>query len=294
MTKFTCILAILLVVTGQAMCETQEDNEAKGVIIRPLRVITEEDTSAVSPKIEKAAPSPSAQSQARGHGGKPCGRCSRRGAGFGGGGGFAAGYLFSNLGEINRQIRRMGIEEINEDLFVMGGKGYARIGCFIIGGGGYATEGETSGIPDRCARYAQVEIAYGGVIFGLARQTRSYELTGGILLGSGSIVVERRRNSRYVVGWNDAWDIFDVNSPDSVAVDDLNVTSRLTANFIAIEPFVELKYRLMSFVALEVTVSYLRAKTGYGQWKLDNIKIPNSPATNIGGPGLRVGLHFGA
>ncbi len=212
---------------------------------------------------------------------------------FGGGGGPVPGYIFANLDEINVKVKEMGIAEISEDILLVGGKGYARIGRFVIGGAGYGGSVESSGIPDGCARYAEVELAYGGVILGMSMIDSRYEATAGILLGGGSVAVERRRNSRYVFGWNGAWDIFDSDDPDSVATDDLNVSSTLRADFIALEPFIEIKYWVLPFMAIDLSASYLRANIDNGEWTLDNVKIPDSPETNIGGPSIKLGIHFG-
>ena len=290
--RLAIVLLALLTAVGLALAEsksTAEDTPSDAVL-NPLRVITDEDTTSAISQTAGKSPQVEIHQQPA----KRCHRCrERRPFRVGGGGGFSGGYLFANLDEINSQVRRMGIEELSEDLVVFGGKGYARIGCFIIGGGGYGSTVHSSGIPDGCARYAEVEIGYGGVILGFSHAKKQFELTGGVLLGAGGIAVERRRNSRYVFGWNDAWDVFDTNRPDSVATEDLNVTSRLTADFIAIEPFVTIKYQLLPFMAAEISASYLRARIGYGQWKIDNIKIPDSPKTDIGGPSIRFGLHFG-
>ncbi len=295
MTKVVTVLLWLALVPGLALTQAHASSEETPSVpvVNPLTVITDEDTSFSTPQ-------PTQESSAgeikggRQHRKRPCSHCSRsRPSRFGGGGGFSGGYLFANLDRINSQIRQMGIDELSENVLVIGGKGYARLGRFIIGGGGYGMTSETSGIPDGCARYAQLEIGYGGMLLGLSQTSRRYELIGGLLLGGGSVTIERRRNSRYVFGWNDAWDIFHSGGPDSIAVQDLNVTSRLTASFIAIEPFVEIKYHLLPFMALEISASYLRARIGHGQWKLDNIKIPDSPSMDVGGPSVRVGLHFG-
>jgi hypothetical protein len=212
---------------------------------------------------------------------------------FGGGGGPVPGYVFANLDEINAKVKEMGIAEVSEGILLVGGKGYARIGRFVIGGAGYGGSVESSGIPDDCATYAEVELAYGGVILGMIMIDSRYETTAGILLGGGSVAVERRRNSRYPVGWNGAWDIFDPDDPDSVATDDLNVSSTLRADFIALEPFIEVKYWVLPFMAIDLSVSYLRANIDNGEWTLDNVKIPDSPETNIGGPSIKLGIHFG-
>jgi hypothetical protein len=273
-------------------------------LFNPPRVITPEDTAATGDRPADVTSDVTAGFMKRMGGklqGEPgkaakgkCPLCPGDGRGrFGGGGGPVPGYLFADLASINPKVKQMGIPELSENILMVGGKGYARIGHFVIGGGGYAGSTESSGIPDCCSRYAEIEVAYGGVILGLSEARSRCEGTVGILLGGGSVAVERRRNSQYVFGWDDSWDIFDEDVPDSVAADDLNVTSTIRAEFIALEPFVEIKYWVLPFMALDFSASYLRANIGRGKWKIENIKIPDSPEADIGGPTIRLGIHFG-
>jgi hypothetical protein len=224
----------------------------------------------------------------------PCATCSGGSmARVGGGGEFSTGYLFANLDDINPQVHRMGIPNLSENIFMVGGRGYARIGRLIIGGAGYAGDTESSGVPDCCARYASLRVAYGGVILGLAMTRPFYEVMAGMLFGGGSVEIMRERNSVNVSGWDDAWEIFDPAGPDSVAADDISVTSKITGEFIALEPFVEIKYWLLPSMALDLSASYLNAEVARGKWKLDGESIPDSPGSNMGGWSLRLGLHLG-
>lgn len=225
---------------------------------------------------------------------KRCAACSGASRGrVGGGGEFVTGYLFANLDDINPHIRQMGIPVLSEEIFLMGGRGYTRIGHLLIGGAGYAGDTQSAGIPDCCARYARVAIAYGGVVLGLAASRPRYEAMAGMLFGGGSVEIVRERNSRNVAGWDEAWENFNEAGPDSVATEDLNVTSKITGEFIALEPFAAIKYWILPFMALDFSASYLNAEIGGGEWKLDGIAIPDSPESNVGGWSLRLGLHFG-
>jgi hypothetical protein len=67
----------------------------------------------------------------------------------------------------------------------------------------------------------------------------------------------------------------------------------MKGDFIALEPFIEIKYWIFPFMALDLSASYLRAMVGRGEWTMDNIRIPDSPRTNIGGPSIKLGIHFG-
>lgn len=225
---------------------------------------------------------------------KGCPACSQyRNLRAGGGGQFDIGVAFLNLNEINAQVRQMGIPQLSDDVLILGGRGYARIGNFIIGGAGYGTWTETSGIPDCCARHVRLDIGYGGLILGATTYGRRHQLMGGVLLGGGQAKITRRRNSREITGWDEAWDPFKEDGPGSIPAEDLNITSEITGNFIAIEPFVSVKYWLTSIIALDFSASYLKAEVRRGQWELDGVKIPDSPKSNLGGPMLKLGIHFG-
>ena len=286
-------------VLAQGRESEEPDTTGASDIYNPPRVITPgyeagpQQTDQTPPGVEAEVPVASEGGPA-GTAEQPCASCTGGSrTRFGGGGGFSAGYLFANLDDINPRIRDMGIPALSEEILMVGGRGYARIGHLVFGGAGYGGETESSGIPDCCARYARVVVAYGGVILGITAARPRYEAVGGMLFGGGSIEIVRERNSRSVGGWDDAWEIFDVSGPDSVATDDLNITSKITGEFIALEPFLEVKFRMLPFVALDLFASYLSAGVGRGQWKLDGVSMPDSPESNIGGWSLRLGLHFG-
>jgi hypothetical protein len=277
----------------------EPDTASASDIYNPPRVITPEYEAGPRPSEETRAdtetePPPAVEPRPERAGDKRCPTCPRASrARVGGGGEFSSGYLFADLSNINRRIRDMGIPALSEDIFLMGARGYTRIGHLLIGGAGYSGDTESSGIPDCCARYARVEVAYGGVMLGLAVTRPRYEVMGGMLFGGGSVEIVRERNSRMVAGWDAAWENFDEGGSDSVATDDLNMTSKITGEFIALEPFAEIKYWLLPFMALNVSASYLNAEVGRGEWKLDGVSIPDSPESKIGGWSLRLGLHFG-
>jgi hypothetical protein len=213
---------------------------------------------------------------------------------FGGGGGPVPGYVFANLDVVNTQVKGMGIPKLDEAIFIMGGKGYARFGNIILGGGGFGGSSETSGMPDESARFAKVDFGYGGGLIGASVAYSRYDFTAGLLLGSGTITVTRRIASQGVFDWEDSWDTFREDLPDSIATADLAVSSRITADFIAIEPFLEIKIWLTRFMALDLSGSYLRAHVGKGTWKMEGLEILNSPETNLGGPSAKLGLIFGS
>jgi hypothetical protein len=287
------LVAVLILMVFEAACAGKDESDPPDTtsadrLFNPPRVITPEGTAGPDTEPGDSDKTRGDRAPAR------CGSCGGTArARVGGGGGFVPGYVFANLEEINAKVRQMGISDLSERILILGGKGYARIGHLVIGGAGYGGTTETSGIPDGSARYADVTIAYGGLILGLSYAEADYEATAGMLLGGGSIEVKRRRNSRYAVGWNDSWDPFDAGGSDPVDPEDLNISSTIVGDFIALEPFVEIKYWLLPFMALDFSASYLRATIGQGEWTVDKVRIPDSPETNIGGPSLKLGLHFG-
>ncbi len=302
-------IAVLLVVCSlqspgvEVLAQEKEparpDTTSASDIYNPPRVITPDYEAGPRPSdatltgVETEAPPPTDRGPKRTRD-KRCAACSGGSrTRVGGGGGPAGGYLFADLDDINRQISRMGIPELSDDILLVGGRGYTRIGHLLIGGAGYSGKTASGGVPDCCARHASVEIAYGGVLLGLAMTRPRYEAMAGMLFGGGSVGIVRKRNSRTVAGWDEAWEDFGETGPDSVAADDLNMTSKITGEFIALEPFAEVTYWVLPFVALDVSASYLNAEVGRGEWKLDGVSVPDSPESNIGGWSLRLGLHFG-
>jgi hypothetical protein len=224
-----------------------------------------------------------------------CWKCQRhRRRKGGGGGGVTFGYLRANFEVLNEKVCEMGIPALSEDIFLIGGRGYGRIGYFIIGGAGYGGWTETSGIPDCCSRQVRMEMGYGGLIVGLNQGTDWVEGTLGALIGGGGIMVTRRRNSRSVADWDGAWVPFEESTQDSVATDDLNITSILSATYFALEPYLELRVWVLPWMSLDFAGSYLWARVSRGQWKVDDVKIPDSPQTNIGGASFKFTLNFGA
>jgi hypothetical protein len=298
---------ILIIIVGACLHSTVSAQEKEPVpadtastsdLFNPPRVITPEHTSyRKGGQPERDAPSGAelhGTEVSEQSGKRKCWSCSQNGGpGAGGGGEFVTGFAFLNLEEINKQVGTMGISPLSQDVFLVGGKGYGRIGYLIIGGAGYAGRTESSGIPDCCARFAEFEIAYGGLILGATYPQARYELAGGMLFGGGSVTVTRTRNSREIAGWEEAWDPYRKDGADSVAAEDLNITSEITGDFIALEPFVAFKYWVLQFMAFDFSASYLRAVIDMGSWELDGVRIPDSPETNVGGLTLKLGIHFG-
>ena len=295
-----CLLQLPgVVLLAQEKEPAEPDTTSASDIYNPPRVITPEYEAGPQPSDEippdmEAEPTPPAGPTPGKTRDKRCATCSGGSrARVGGGAEFASGYLFADLSDINPQIRQMGIPALSDEIFLVGARGYTRIGHLLVGGAGYTGDTESSGIPDCCARYARVEIAYGGMILGLAMTRPRYEAMAGMLFGGGSVEIVRERSSRTAAGWDEAWENFHETGPDSVATDDLNMTSIIAGEFIALEPFAEVKYWLLPFMAVDVSASYLNAEVGRGEWKLDGVSIPDSPESNIGGWSLRLGLHFG-
>jgi hypothetical protein len=303
---FTAVLMVCVLHSMTAAGFSQEaepakvDTSSSSDIYNPPRVITPDykaggQPGGAEPPVgghgESIAPPPIREDTSAKKRCTTCPGASR--ARLGGGGGFSAGYLFADLHEINRQVRRMGIPALSDNVFLAGGGGYMRIGRLLIGGAGYGGQTESSGIPDCCARHVRLEIGYGGMILGLAAGGLRYEMAAGMLFGGGSVAIVRERNSQEVAGWDQAWKDFYEGEQDSVATDDLNITSRMTGDFIALEPFASVKYWIVPFMALDLSASYLSAEVKRGEWKLDGVSIPDSPESNIGGWSLKLGLHFG-
>lgn len=278
----------------------QADTSSASDIYNPPRVITPDYEAGSQPEAEAGHETPSsgepsartAEDEDKRQGRCPsCGGWSR--ARVGAGADLTTGWLFADLSDINQQVSMMGIPEVSDEVFIAGGRGYARIGHLLIGGAAYAGDTESGGIPDCCARSARVEIGYGGVLIGFATIRPRYEIMTGMVFGGGSVTIVRERNSRSMSNWNEAWRDFYETGPDSLATEDLNITSKIVGEFIALEPFASLKYWIMPFMALDVSGSYLRAEIGKGEWELDGVTIPDSPESNIGGWTLKLGFHFG-
>ncbi len=301
------LLLAVLAIQSSGLAQEKEtspaDTAAASDLFNPPRVIRPEgsevpeaqdaDGAAAAAAAAGAAPEKQAAgSEDRDK--KDCASCyGYRNLHAAGGGQFDIGVAFLNLDDINAQVRQMGIPPLSDEVLILGGKGYGRIGNFIIGGAGYGAWAETSGIPDCCARYARLDFGYGGLILGGTTYGSRHQVIGGVLLGGGQAKITRRRNSREIMSWDEAWDPFKEDDPGSIPTEDLNITSEITGTFIAIEPFVSLKYWLTNFIALDFSASYLRAEVRRGQWELDGVKIPDSPESDLGGPMLKLGIHFG-
>jgi hypothetical protein len=278
----------------------EPDTSSRSDIYNPPRVITPEYKPGSPPpdpeepktdEVRYPEGETAMDKKARSEGCATCRGASR--SRVGAGAEVVTGYLFAGLDEINPHIRRMGIPALSEEVFMAGGRGYTRIGHLLIGGAAYGGDTESGGIPDCCARSARVEIAYGGVLFGATTGGPRYEISAGMLFGGGAVEIVRERSSRNVSDWDEAWDDFYESGPDSVATEDLNITSKITGDFIALEPFAGLKYWILHFMAVDLSASYLHAEIGRGEWKVDGVPIPDSPESNIGGWSLKLGLHFG-
>ncbi|MFO7769419.1 MAG: hypothetical protein R6W82_10760 [bacterium] len=212
----------------------------------------------------------------------------------GAGGGAHAGMLQVSLPEIDARLRAMGLEGLEEWLMLYGGGGSLQRGHWQIGGAGYGGSTEQTVVSGETLRSARLDLGYGGLTLGYVKAAGSLKLTLGTLLGIGSMELTLRRTPEAPASWADLWEEYEAGSPPGpVDPGDLRLSTRLTGNWFAVEPFVDVRYWLVPLVAVELSAHYHLGSIGGGKLEQNGVAIPGSPELDLSGMGFRVGLFIG-
>jgi len=215
---------------------------------------------------------------------------------YGGGGGFFMGNVQATFDRLNSEIAKMGIPGLTKGIYLWGGGGYGtvtpRLRIGGMGAGGSKKTGgtvSTAGGDTSYVRDFEVDFGYGGVILEyLVVATERVDVSLGALLGAGGVELQLTQRSG-PDSWTEVWK----NYQSFQGTND-HITSTLSAEFFAWNPYVTAKIWLTDWLAIKASGGYLGAKVSPGNWK-ESCKwtLSDSPEVDFSGFNVRVGFHFG-
>lgn len=200
---------------------------------------------------------------------------------FGAAGGFTPMIMFPNFDDINPEISKLNIDQLDGPILAWGGGGYAYIMIidnFRLGGVGF------SGAKTRSNNFGDFnnEVNYslgGGAV--TAEYTMPFikgmALSAGIMIGGGSLEIDIYRN----IGdfnWNSVW--------DKIVSGDESQTKEFTLDnsFWFFTPTLNLDLPITRFLALRGGLGY--QFTFGNEWEIANSKKLNDVPSGINGNGL--------
>ena len=222
---------------------------------------------------------------------------SLAGGGFkAGGGGPLFAYLAPDLGDLNDQINQMGIPELDDGLWIFGGKGFGFVGKnFRIGGmgagGEMTTSGFVPGVGDIPGLVKEVEFSmgYGGVTLEYVMNTPlDVQLVAGGLIGLGGISV---RISEYAssLSWNGLWEDYH----EGYTGDSYDQTVTADNSLFILSPWVGAAYKVLPWMGFSGKAGYFYSKAGSGSWEVAGSKVYAAPEIDLSNVYYEFAIIFG-
>ncbi len=201
-------------------------------------------------------------------------------------------WVFPDLGPINNEISKMGLNNLSSNVFTLGGGGYAyimlvdnlRLGG--IGFGGSTSEKKLVNGFDK-----EVEYSYGlgglTVEYTLPTNVNRFAFSVGAIIGAGSAEIDIYQNKRELP-WDVVWNEVQQNGKATE-----NINRKLKNSFFTFAPTLNVDIAVTRFMALRLGGGYIY--TFNKDWKADNdIDVKGVPSgLNSDTFFIQAGLLFG-
>jgi hypothetical protein len=215
----------------------------------------------------------------------------------GGAGGFDAYMLPLNVGKINTELEKIGLDSFDENIFMTGGGGWGFLGRGIrvggLGAGGYVLSSGKPGIEGATAKEVSLTLGYGGfVIEKVFHPFSKSELYFGAMIGGGSATLELIKWGESIT-WSEIW-----NSGYSVESDTSfsyfrSYQTKIDNDFFALLPTVGFRYNIFRWCAIGANIGYLYTRVDEDQWKMEGRRVSNVPDIDFSNIIYRINIYFG-
>ncbi|MCK9280253.1 MAG: hypothetical protein M0P71_06515 [Melioribacteraceae bacterium] len=201
-------------------------------------------------------------------------------------------WVFPDLGPINNEISKMGLNNLSSSVFTLGGGGYAYIMLIDnlrLGGLGFG--GSTSEKKIVNGFHKEVEYSYGigglTVEYTLPINISRFAISVGAIIGAGSAeidIYQNKSNLPWDVVWNDV-------QQQGKTTD--NINRKLKNSFFTFAPTLNVDIAITRFMAIRLGGGYIY--TLNRDWKVDNdIDLKGVPSgLNSDTFFIQTGLLFG-
>jgi hypothetical protein len=202
-------------------------------------------------------------------------------------GGYTTGWLFLDAGPINSFLTGGGAAELSTGgVFLQGGSGAAYIMVvknLRVGGIGMSGHSSSSVLDPATGitRSAKLTAGFGGVsIEYVVPIVPRFDLVGGIMLGTGGIDLELRKETGAAVSWTGEQNTLKDNTLTTTG----STLRTLQSKFFVYVPSINFEYAFLGWVGIRVGASYVGMSSP--SWKLnDNYSLSNVPS-EVSGKGV--------
>ncbi len=204
------------------------------------------------------------------------------------GGGIHFGILNPSMADLNEELKKYDLPQLNKSLFGFGGGGNLTIGGIRIGGFGIGASTEKEKIRSLYGTnyHSKVNLEY-GVGFGTVGyelyHSKKFSANVDLGIGGGSLDLYISDKTTDYNSWNEILLI-----PAGIN----NITRKLSYSFFSLLPIITLEYFYGNFIKLFLSGDYNIILSD--NWSKDNdLKLINVPKMNFRGLSIRFGIYTG-
>lgn len=209
---------------------------------------------------------------------------------FGAAGGFSPMIMFPNYDDLNVEITKLGMSELEGPIIAWGGGGYAYV--MIIDNlrlGGIGFSGSKSSSRNFNNLNNEVNYSLGGgaaTIEYTMPFVKNMALSSGLMIGGGSLDIHVYQNAGEI-GWNQVWDEI-ISGSDSD-----NKEFSMQHSFFFLTPTLNLDFPITRFLAIRGGVGY--QFTFGSDWEIANGKELKNVSSGLNGDGfiIQTGILIG-
>jgi hypothetical protein len=208
---------------------------------------------------------------------------------FDGAGGFSTMISKPDFGQINQELKALGMPEFNEALIMYGGQGFGEVSNrFRIGGMGFGGSISVNDYKNGYARQATLSMGWGGVLLEyVIADPGNFELFGGGTLGWGGLRVHLQK-SRTAENWNGLWENYQA-APDTAD----NISTDMTHSFYIVQPRFGVRYRFIDWMAISGSIEVPLTRISGNGWRVNDQRVYNAPSLDLTAPVFHISLLFG-
>jgi hypothetical protein len=207
----------------------------------------------------------------------------------GGAGGFSFYIVEPNLGALNTELKALGMPEFDGLMFLYGAQGYAFVSDRLrIGGMGFGGSITSEDIENGYAREATFSMTWGGFLLEyLVFEDWGIEAFAGGTLGWGGVSVHLRKTLS-PIDWDEVWNNYQATSGTTD-----NISTQFDHSFFLVQPRVGLKYYLLDWMAVGVSVDVPILNLDSDGWTIDGDDVYDAPSLDLTQPFYQFSILFG-
>lgn len=212
-------------------------------------------------------------------------------------GGFDAYMLPLDIDEINTELKNIGLDSFDENIFMTGGGGWVFLGKDIrvggLGAGGYILSSGKPEIDGATAKEVSLSLGYGGFTIEKAFHPFSKsELYFGAMIGGGDATLKLTKWSEFLT-WPEIWNKgYSVESDTSFS-NFSTYQTKIDNDFFVLLPTIGFRYNIFRWCAIGANVGYLYTRVDDDQWKIEGRRISNVPDIDFSNMIYRINVYFG-